>query len=108
MPARLDPAEDCTSYPRPSKLAVNSVRLTPGATQTHPLPFPPFDSYLHQVESKPAPKKKAKKKVSDSDESSDDMDISSNGLDPGAYWLEEKKMRRIQVDTIQDLIVNAM
>ena len=46
--------------------------------------------------------------MSDSDESSDDMDISSNGLDPGAYWLEEKKMRRIQVLVIQELIFDAI
>ena len=50
-----------------------------------------------EKESKPAPKKKAKKKkVSESEESSDD-EGSSNGLEPGAYWLDEKRMRRIQV-----------
>ncbi|XP_063680832.1 activated RNA polymerase II transcriptional coactivator p15-like [Bolinopsis microptera] len=52
-----------------------------------------------RVESKPAPKKKAKKEASSSDESIDDDfdDCSSRGLEPGGYWLEEKRMRRIQV-----------
>lgn len=51
-----------------------------------------------QQHSKPAPKKKAKKKYkSDSGDSSEE-DASSNGLEPGAYWLDEKRMRRIQVE----------
>ena len=51
---------------------------------------------VQDTESKPAPKKKAKKKVSESESSGDD-DVSSNGLDPGAFWIEEQRMKRIQV-----------
>ena len=44
--------------------------------------------------------KKKKKKPKDSDDSSDDE---ATGPEPGAYWLNEKRMRRVQVREFKNM-----